>query len=97
MTFTSALDGAVRAVIRNPFIPVSPCGKPKGTTSGSQWPFGVFRWVNSVRDFRLVFCADVLDFMVEHAIQALKRIATMELVFFSPLPAVGHFREADAS
>ena len=34
--------------------------------------------MSAVRDFRLVLCADVLDFMMEHAMRTLEQVVEME-------------------
>jgi hypothetical protein len=39
-----------------------------------KWQFGVFREMHEARDFRLVLCADVFEYTVDHAIRRLKRI-----------------------
>jgi hypothetical protein len=48
----------------------------------------VFHEMYNTRDFRLVLCADVPDFMVEHAIEVLRRIGEAAKVM-----GVGHLYE----
>jgi len=47
---------------------------------GHQQQLRVFREMRSMRDFRLVLCADVSDHMVGHAVGKLERIAKAEKV-----------------
>ena len=47
--------------------------------------FGVFREMHSVRDFRLVFCADVFDCMVEEGVETLERMVKEGHLSHEPL------------
>ena len=45
-----------------------------------KWERRVFREMHNVRDFRLVLCADVVDWMVDYAIQRLEYFVKAEKV-----------------
>ena len=55
-----------------------PRREPRDRVAHFQHQSRVFREMHSVRNFRLVLCADVFDCMVEDGINTLERIAKME-------------------
>ena len=68
--YLSTVQDCVR---RNPDICLHPHSRA-GSGALLYWQqLRMFREVYSVRDFRLVLCADVLDSSVEHAIRTLER------------------------
>jgi hypothetical protein len=44
-----------------------------------QWRLRAFREMHSVREFRLVFCVDVVDCMTQHALQLLRRVLDRDM------------------